>query len=282
MGKHALEEVLKHSPKRFIEVHTYKKDDPLTHALKEKGIKVSFSPKHKLASIVSSESHQGFIAKVQEREFLTVKEFLRGCRHKIINKEEFPMSEVQCVRRKDPQSGLLKQNNDEISHRKDLRINNLETTPSKTAPEKSLVLMCDAIQDPQNFGSILRAAECFGVDAVIYSTNRNVALTPVVSKASVGASEIVPLIPVSNLVDTLKKFQDAGYFSVATEISDKAEALDSFVFPEQTLLMIGAEGPGIQPLLSKKSDFHLYIPMKGSIDSLNVSQATAVLLSHWK
>lgn len=227
MGKHALEEVLKQNPKRILEVLTYKKDDPLVHDLKKKGVKVLLAPKHKLASIVRSESHQGFIAKVQEREFLTVKEFL------------------------------------------------------KNVPEKSLVLMCDAIQDPQNFGSILRAAECFGVDAVIYSTNRNVALTPVVSKASVGASEMVSLIPVSNLVDTLKKFQDAGYFSVATEISDQAKPLDSFEFPEKTVLMVGAEGPGIQPLLSKRSDFHLYIPMKGAIDSLNVSQATAVLLSHW-
>lgn len=228
MGKHALEETLKQNPKRFIEVHTYKKDDPLTQEFKNIGVKVLFSPKQKIASLVQSDSHQGFIAKVQEREFLTPKEFL------------------------------------------------------KVAPEKSLTLMCDAIQDPQNFGSILRAAECFGVDAVIYSTNRNVSLTPVVSKASVGASEIIPLIPVSNLADTLKKFQDAGYFSVATEISDKAQSLDTFEFPQQTLLMIGSEGSGIQPLLSKKSDFHLYIPMKGSIDSLNVSQATAVLLSHWK
>lgn len=228
MGKHSIEETLKQNPKRLIEVYTYKKEDTLTQELNKKGIKTHFSPKQKLASIVQSDSHQGFIAKVQEREFLTPKEFL------------------------------------------------------KTAPEKSLVLMCDAIQDPQNFGSILRAAECFGVDAVVYSKNRNVSLTPVVSKASVGASEIVPLIPVSNLADTLKKFQDAGYFSVATEISSEAAPLDSFEFPQQTLLMIGAEGPGLQPLLSKKSDFHLYIPMRGSIDSLNVSQATAVLLSHWK
>lgn len=228
MGKHALEEVLKQNPKRFVEVYTYKKEDPLIQELEKRGIKVQNTPKQKLASLVQSESHQGFVAKVHERELLTLKEFL------------------------------------------------------KTAPEKSLVLMCDAIQDPQNFGAILRAAECFGVDAVIYSTNRNVALTPVVSKASVGASELVPLIPVSNLADTLKKFQDSGYFSVVTEIFGKAQPLTNFEFPDQTLLIVGAEGPGIQPLLSKKADFHLYIPMKGSIDSLNVSQATAVLLSHWK
>lgn len=228
MGKHSIEETLRQDPKRFIEVLTYKKEDPLTTSLKEERVKVLISPKQKLTSTVQSDSHQGFIAKVNEREFHTPKTFLQN------------------------------------------------------ASEKSLVLMCDAIQDPQNFGTILRAAECFGVDAVIYSTNRNVGLTPVVSKASVGASELVPLIPVSNLADTMKKFQDGGYFSVVTEISDKAQPLTTFEFPEQTLLIVGAEGPGIQPLLSKKADFHLYIAMQGAIDSLNVSQATAVLLSHWK
>ena len=228
MGKHALEEVLKSEPKRFKEVLTHKQEDPLTTALKEKGVRVQFAPKQKLTSIVQSDSHQGFIAKVEERPFLSPKEFL------------------------------------------------------KTANERSLVLMCDAIQDPQNFGSILRAAECFGVDAVIYSTNRNVALTPVVSKASVGASELIPLIPVANLADTLKKFQDEGYFGVATNASNQAEPLTGFTFPTRTLLIVGAEGPGIQPLLIKKADVHLYIPMQGAIDSLNVSQATAAILSHWE
>lgn len=228
MGKHSIEETLKRNPERLIEVLTYKNEDPLTTTLKKRGIKVHFSPKQKLEALVQSESHQGFIAKVQERDFLTPKTFLQ------------------------------------------------------TALEKSLVLMCDAIQDPQNFGTILRAAECFGVDAVIYSTNRNVRLTPAVSKASVGASELVPLMPVSNLADTMKKFQVGGYFSVATDISDKAQPLTTFEFPRQTLLIVGAEGTGIQPLLLKKADFHLYIPMQGAIDSLNVSQATAVFLSHWK
>jgi len=228
MGKYPLEEVLKRDPSRLLEVHTHKKEDPLLEHLREKKVLVVSSSKEKLSSIVGSKSHQGFIAKVKERDFLTPKAFLK------------------VVRR------------------------------------KSLVLMCDAIQDPQNFGAILRAAECFAVDAVVYSKNRNVGLTPVVSKASVGASETVRLIPVSNLVDVVKKFQESGYFSIATEISEKAQPLYSFEFPNQTLLIIGSEGAGVQPLISKLSDFHLYIPMKGSIDSLNVSQATAVFLSHWQ
>ncbi|MCB1106566.1 MAG: 23S rRNA (guanosine(2251)-2'-O)-methyltransferase RlmB [Chlamydiia bacterium] len=216
MGKHAIEEVVKRDPERIIEIYSHQKEHPF---------KVTVVPKQNLSKMVSSESHQGLVAKVKEREFLTPKEFLKG------------------------------------------------------SPEKSVVLMVDSIQDPQNFGAILRAAECFGTSGVIYSTNRNVGLTPVVSKASVGASEIVPLLPVSNLADTLKKFQEGGYFSVAAEVKKGAHMLTSFEFPEKTLLIMGAEGSGIQPILSKNSDFHVMIPMQGSIDSLNVSQATAVFLS---
>ena len=222
MGKHAIEEVAKNDPKRLLKVYTHKKDFQI------RGVKPEIVSKQKLERLCGSESHQGIVAEVKERELLIPKDFLGEDR------------------------------------------------------DESLVLMVDSIQDPQNFGSILRAAECFGVDALIYSKNRNVALTPVVSKASVGASETVPLMPVANLADTLKKFQEEGYFSVAAELRDRSESLFSFDFPSKTLLIMGAEGSGIQPLLSKKSDFHVMIPMLGSIDSLNVSQATAVFLSQFR
>lgn len=147
--------------------------------------------------------------------------------------------------------------------------------------EHRLVLMLDNINDPQNLGAILRAAECFGVEAVIWSKNRGCSLTPSAAKASVGASELIPTIVVSNLAETVKQFQKAGYFAVTAEISDKAQPLASYQFPEQTLLIMGSEGKGIQPLISKISDDQVYIPMSGKIDSLNVSQATAVLLSRF-
>ncbi len=147
--------------------------------------------------------------------------------------------------------------------------------------EHRLVLMLDNINDPQNLGAILRAAECFGVEAVIWSKNRGCSLTPSAAKASVGASELIPTIVVSNLAETVKQFQKANYFAVTAEISDKAQPLASYQFPEQTLLIMGSEGKGIQPLISKIADDQVYIPMSGKIDSLNVSQATAVLLSRF-
>ncbi|NGX47757.1 MAG: putative TrmH family tRNA/rRNA methyltransferase [Chlamydiae bacterium] len=148
--------------------------------------------------------------------------------------------------------------------------------------DQSLVLMLDTIYDPQNLGTILRAAECFGVDLVIFSKNRGTDITPVTSKTSAGATELVPTCKVSNLAETMKAFQQTGYWAVAADVSEKTQPLYDFAFPEKTLLIMGSEGKGIQPILSKKCDFHVSIPMLGKIDSLNVSQATAVLLNSYR
>ncbi len=144
--------------------------------------------------------------------------------------------------------------------------------------ESGIVLLLDEITDPHNLGTILRAAECFGVDAVIWSKNRGVDLTPVVSKASVGASELVPIIRVSNLADAARKLKSAGYWVAASVIDDRAVPLDKLDAPKKIALIMGSEGEGIGKLLTEVSDYLLYIPLHGSIQSLNVSQATAVLL----
>ena len=147
--------------------------------------------------------------------------------------------------------------------------------------EKSLVLILDSISDPQNLGALLRAAECFGVDAVIWSKNRGTDVTPVVTKASVGASELVKTLKVSNLSETIKQFQESDYWVVTAEVDTGSESLYDFTFPEKTVLVMGSEGKGIQPLISKRSDHKVHIPMLGKINSLNVSQATSVFLSYW-
>jgi 23S rRNA (guanosine2251-2'-O)-methyltransferase len=148
--------------------------------------------------------------------------------------------------------------------------------------DKVCVVMLDSIFDPQNVGTILRASECFGVDLVIYSKNRGADITAVVSKTSVGASELVPILKVSNLADTMKRFQKEGFAAVTAEVGEKAESIYSFDFPEKTLIVMGSEGKGVQPLISKKCDHHVYIPMLGNIDSLNVSQAAAVFLNSYQ
>lgn len=148
--------------------------------------------------------------------------------------------------------------------------------------KRSLFLMLDSINDPQNLGTLLRAAECFGVDAVIWSKNRGADVTPVVTKASVGASEIVTTIKVSNLSDTVRELKKENFFVVTAELKEESQDLYSFQFPEKVLLIVGSEGEGIRQLLSSLADAKVQIPMHGKINSLNVSQATSVILSYWR
>jgi len=148
--------------------------------------------------------------------------------------------------------------------------------------DRAIILMLDSIMDPHNMGAMLRAAECFGVAAVVWSKNRGVDLTPTVSKVSVGASELLPLIPVSNLVDAVKKCKGEDFWVVAATVGEGTPSLNGFEFPEKTVLVIGSEEKGPSQLLLKQADFKVKIPLFGKIDSLNVSQATAVLLNSYQ
>ena len=141
------------------------------------------------------------------------------------------------------------------------------------------VLALDGVIDPQNFGTLLRAAECFGVDAVVWSKNRAAPIGPVVSKVSVGASELVPLCAVSNLHRVLEQMKQAGAWLVGAILAEDATSLDSFEFPERCILVMGSEAEGVQQLIERSLDFKVSIPMSGAISSLNVSQATAVMLN---
>jgi 23S rRNA (guanosine2251-2'-O)-methyltransferase len=145
--------------------------------------------------------------------------------------------------------------------------------------DNAFVLMLDQIFDPQNFGALIRSAECFGASAVAWSKNRGSDLTAVAAKSSCGASELLPLIRVSNLATAVQQFQDAGYEVVAALLDPKSESAFTFSFAPKTVLIVGSEGEGIQPLLQKKADRSVYLPMAGKIASLNVAQATAALLA---
>lgn len=153
---------------------------------------------------------------------------------------------------------------------------------SSESLERDLVLVLDSIHDPQNLGTLLRSAECFGVGAVVWSKNRGCDITPVVSKASVGASELIEVVKVSNLVEAVRSFKEEGYEVVTAEVGKESRSLYDFTFPQKTVLIMGSEGEGVRRLLSQQADYCIYIPMKGRIDSLNVSQATSVFLSSWQ
>ena len=107
-------------------------------------------------------------------------------------------------------------------------------------------------------------------------------ITPSCRKASVGASELVRHIEVSNLVDAILKLKDSGFWIVAAEAVEGARVLGDFEFPEKTAIVAGSEGRGVSQLVMKHADFVVKIPLSGKINSLNVSQAVAVMLAGYR
>lgn len=159
-------------------------------------------------------------------------------------------------------------------------LHNLKTYLKSTAlEEKETFLLLDGIEDPHNFGAILRAAECFQVRAVVFTKRRTAALSPVAVKASAGASEVIDLVEVSNLTQAVDLLKKHNFWMIATECSTDSTAINKFSFPDRSAIIIGSEGKGVSQAMLKNTDFKIHIPMLGQIDSLNVSQATAVVMA---
>ncbi|MBK5258310.1 MAG: 23S rRNA (guanosine(2251)-2'-O)-methyltransferase RlmB [Thermoanaerobaculia bacterium] len=137
------------------------------------------------------------------------------------------------------------------------------------------VLILDGITDPQNFGTILRVADGFGVDLVVIPEHESVGLTPAAVKASAGASQWVPVAKVTNLaraIEALKKREYWVYGAAA-----EGERPDQIDFGGKVALVMGNEGKGIRRNVLEHCDRTVTIPMKGHIDSFNVATAAAIL-----
>jgi len=143
--------------------------------------------------------------------------------------------------------------------------------------EAPLLLILDCVQDPNNLGAILRTADGAGVHAVIAPKDKSVGLTDTVRRVSVGASESVPFVKVTNLARTMRKLKDRGIWIVGT--SDKAtQSLYETDFKGAVALVMGREGEGMRQLTEAECDFLISFPMRGSVECLNVSVATGVCL----
>ena len=147
--------------------------------------------------------------------------------------------------------------------------------------EQLLLLVLDEVQDPHNIGACLRTADAIGVDAVIVSKNRSPALTPVIRNVASGAAETVPYIMVSNLARALEKIKENNVWIIGTS-GDCAqtiyEASKNLKSQQSLALVMGSEGKGMRRLTREACDELVSIPMQGSVESLNISVATAVCL----
>ena len=147
-----------------------------------------------------------------------------------------------------------------------------------------LILILDSIQDTHNLGAILRTAECTGADAVIVTKHNSAPVNATVVKTSAGATEHVKICPVNNLSQTLKDLKENGFWIVGSSLENSQSGIPSVKnytevdYKIPVALIVGNEEKGIRRLTAESCDFLIQIPIKGQIQSLNVSVAAGILL----
>lgn len=142
--------------------------------------------------------------------------------------------------------------------------------------ENLFFLILDSLEDPHNFGSILRTADATGVDGVIIPKHRAVGITPIVVKTSTGAVEHVPIARVTNLQQTISQLKEQGFWIFGTDM--QGVNYRDWNASGSVALIIGNEGKGMAPGLKKEVDQMLTIPMTGHVQSLNASVAASLLM----
>lgn len=140
-----------------------------------------------------------------------------------------------------------------------------------------LLLVLDGVTDPHNLGACLRVADGAGAHAVVAPKDQSCGLNATVAKVASGAAETVPYFMVTNLARTLQSLKERGLWVVGTS-DDAPRSLYQYDWRGPVALVMGAEGKGIRPLVRRTCDELVSIPMRGAVESLNVSVASAVCL----
>ena len=146
------------------------------------------------------------------------------------------------------------------------------------AIERPLVLVLDGVQDPRNFGACLRVADGAGANLVVVARNRNVDLTPVVSKVAAGAAESQAIAQVGNLVRFLESIKEQGVWIVGADAGAGESLYGLDLSTTGTALVLGGEGEGMRRLTRETCDYLVSLPMQGTVSSLNVAVAAGIFL----
>ena len=142
--------------------------------------------------------------------------------------------------------------------------------------ENPLIVILDHIEDPHNFGAIIRTCEATGVDGIIIPNDRCCDVNGTVVKTSVGTTERVKIVRVKNLVNTIDKLKDKGFWIFGTDMD--GEDYSKLDYKGKTAIICGNEGSGMSRLVKERCDFIASIPMNGTVNSLNASVATALVI----
>lgn len=144
--------------------------------------------------------------------------------------------------------------------------------------EGDLVLILDHLEDPHNFGAIIRTCASVGIKSIIIPKDRSVGVTDVVVKTSVGTINYVKIIMVNNLVATIKTLQKDGFFVYTASM--EGTDFRKVDYSNKVALVIGNEGSGVSRLVKESSDCLISIPMNKNVESLNASVAASILIYH--
>lgn len=142
--------------------------------------------------------------------------------------------------------------------------------------ENPLLVILDHIEDPHNFGAIIRTCEAAGVDGIIIPKDRSVLVNSTVIKVSTGAIEHIPIVRCTNLSQTINKLKKEGFWIVGTDMN--GTSYDKIDYKGKTAIVIGNEGSGMSRLVKESCDFIASIPMNGTTNSLNASVATGIVI----
>lgn len=134
----------------------------------------------------------------------------------------------------------------------------------------------DGLEDPHNLGAIMRTADATGIDAIIIPKNRSVSLNATVAKVSTGAIEHVDVVQVTNLVQTIKKLQEEGFWIIGLDMDGSVDYKKQD-YSGKIGVVIGSEGFGISRLVKENCDFNVHIPMFGHVNSLNASVSASII-----
>lgn len=140
------------------------------------------------------------------------------------------------------------------------------------------VIITDGVEDPHNFGSIIRTAVCAGFDAIIFPSRRNAQVNSTVEKSSQGAINHIDMIMVNSLSSTIDKLKNNDFWIIATDIEAKDNYYEINYCDMNFAIVMGSEKDGISSTVLKQADFRVKIPILNNFDSLNVANAASIIM----
>lgn len=155
-------------------------------------------------------------------------------------------------------------------------LDDFEYTDLNDILNDNIIIILDHLEDPHNFGAIIRTMEAAGIKSVIIPKDRSVDVNATVMKTSVGALNYVNIVRVTNLNNTINKLKDNGYFIYGADMS--GTDYKSIDYADKKVLIIGNEGHGLSNIVRKSCDEIVSLPMNGNINSLNASVAAGILI----